>query len=140
MNRQPLFYALLILFIAGCAPLTPQNVIEDYKAKREVILNGSVEENFQVAMELLPIYWKAINSPVPRLADPLLEAEVITGNGYMALLLGNQSKGGTGYYIFSNFENKTKLVAYSNEWYDIDTKQFHRFVDAIVERSKEGYK
>jgi len=76
MNVRSIIYIVFILFISGCASFTPQSVIDGHKAKQVIILDGSVEKNFQVAMELLPVCYEGLNHEVNKIVGPHLAAEV----------------------------------------------------------------
>ena len=123
---------LLIVITSGCASITPESVIDGHKAKREVVLMGSVDENLEIAKKLLPICYPGVD--IPLFGPPTLTSHVIDNEDYKALVLGNDVKGGTGYFEFRQFHENTLLTAYSNEWYDMDTRLFHRYVDSIVKR------
>lgn len=123
---------ICIVLLSGCASITPNSVIDGYKAKREEILMGSVNENFEIALKLLPSCYPGLDIPI--FGPPTLTSHIINNEDYKAIVLGNDVKGGTGYFEFKQIHENTLLTAYSNEWYDMDTRLFHRYVDSIVKR------
>ncbi|WP_036192475.1 hypothetical protein [Marinobacterium lacunae] len=129
-------------FIVGCAPFTPQSLIDGHKDKREALLDGDVDDNMKIAIEgLAKCYGKSgaktINF-VPGMgvvsSVSYFDVKIDGGDDFKSIIFGNSVKGGTGYLKFFDYENKTKLFAYSKAWYSVDIKLFNKYVDLIISR------
>ncbi|ELU02144.1 hypothetical protein CAPTEDRAFT_217345, partial [Capitella teleta] len=125
-----------------CASFSPENVIDGHKARRETVLAGGLEENFQIAIKNLgECYGKPrgqIETYVPGTgvvsSIPDFEIKVTSTDNTKTLLYGNTMKGGTGFFQFTQEDDNTRLIAYSNEWYDMDTRLFNQYFNSIAER------
>jgi hypothetical protein len=134
--------SLLAFLTLGCASLSADSITVNYKQKEELILQGSLQSNFDLALQILPECHKALDQAVTTLVPGVgsiqssdrLTAEITDEPGRKTILLGNSVKGATGFYEFAAANGNTALTAYSAEWYKVDEKLFYQFLEALKQK------